>query len=155
MCCFLRPAFKINALVLGNYATLDELCTLVEVSPRVEYVERAVDFYAKSGDEGTANLCGSRLIVPLTPFLGTTQVDRVFASIASNGALRTSNILGAILRSIRDSKRVSAEKFRELVASTGLNVSFRWLLVPDQESPEYEESEEQQEETPDARDQST
>jgi len=109
-------------------STPDELCGLVEASPRSEYADRAVDFYANANSDGAANVYGSRLLVPLAPFLTAVHVERVFASISSNGALRTSSVLGAVLRSIRDSKRIGDERFRELVLSTGLNVIFEWLL---------------------------
>jgi hypothetical protein len=92
----------LNACALRRleYTTPGELCALVDVSPRQEYVARAIDFYGKADDEGAAN--GARLIVPLTPFLAAADVERTFTYIASNPVIRAGSILGAVLRSIRD-----------------------------------------------------
>jgi hypothetical protein len=120
------------------YTTPDELCALVEEAPRAEYADRAVDFYAGADTDGMANVYGSLLLVPLAPFLGSPQVERVFACIASNGSVKASNVLGAVLRSIRDCKRVTAERVGELVLENGLDVEFEWLLTPIQKQKELE-----------------
>lgn len=121
----------LNACALRRleYTTPGELCALVDVSPRQEYVTRAIDFYGKAEDEGAANMYGARLIVPLAPFLADADVERTFTYIASNPVIRAGSILGAVLRSIRDAGRVGVERFRALVVGAGLDVDYDWLLV--------------------------
>jgi hypothetical protein len=116
------------ALKRIEYTTPGELCELVDASPRAEYVRRAVDFYASANDESSANMYGARLIVPLTPFLAAPDIQRVFTCIPSNAAVRTSSVLGSVLRSIRSAGRVGPEEFRALLVTAGLDVEYSWLF---------------------------
>ena len=120
-----------------SYTTSSELFAMVEVSPRTELVNRALDFFTNSETEAEANSHGSRLIIPLAPYLGLSQVDVIFNSIKSNDAVRTSAILGAVLRCIRDSMITTKDQLQTFLEETGLDVTFNWLLAPefDEEPP--------------------